>query len=66
MPNDYAQKLMIGYLARRTEAVVGTFNRFGLEPTGLCPAYKTLKRCERNDIEFFANLDDSELPASSL
>ena len=54
---DFDQRLMIGYLSRRASAVVGTFAKFGLEPTGQCPAYQTVKNCERNDIEFFANFE---------
>lgn len=52
---DFGQKLALSYLKRREDAVLGTFAPFGLEPTGFCPAYQTVQKCERNDIEVYAN-----------
>ena len=50
------QPLLLSYLRRRSEAVLGTFSRFQLEPTGFRPTYVTVQRVERNDVEFFGNL----------
>jgi hypothetical protein len=54
--HDYSQPLLIGYLRRRQTALLGTFARFGLEPTGYSPAYITVQSLGRNEIEFFGNL----------
>ena len=58
---DFAQPMMVSYLKRRESAVLGTFARFGLKPTGYCPAYQTVRKCGRNDIEFYSNLDEDAL-----
>ena len=55
--NDFTQQIFVSYLQRRADAILGTFGPFGLEPTGYCPDYQTVKRVERNDIQFFSNLD---------
>ena len=52
---DFGQRLMISYLRRRGKAITATFSPFGLEATGQIPGYQTVKNCERNEIEFFAN-----------
>ncbi len=54
--HDYAQPLLLCYLSRRAASVQGTFWRFGLEPTGYEPGYRTVQDLERNRIEFFGNL----------
>jgi hypothetical protein len=54
--HDERQPLLIAYLARRADNILGTFARFGLEPTGYRPGYQTVQRVERNEIEFFGNL----------
>jgi hypothetical protein len=56
--NDYTQPLLLSYLVRRSANVLGTFARFGLEPTGYRPGYQTVQKAERNDIEFFGNLGE--------
>jgi hypothetical protein len=56
---DYTQPLLICYLRRRTSNIKGTFSRFNLQPTGYFPDYKTVQRSERNEIEFFSNLDEA-------
>lgn len=53
---DFSQPLLIGYLVRRQDAVLGTFARFGLEPTGYCPSYQTVRNIGRNDVMFYGNL----------
>jgi hypothetical protein len=58
---DFQQPLMVSYLKRRESAVLGTFNKFGLRPSGYFPTYQTVERCERNEIEFFTNLDAEAL-----
>jgi hypothetical protein len=52
----FDQPLLVSYLRRRSAAVLGTFARFGLEPTGFCPRYVTVQPDDRNDVEFFGNL----------
>jgi hypothetical protein len=42
---------------------MGTFARFGLEPTGYRPGYQTVQAVERNAIEFFSNVS-LDLPVS--
>ena len=54
---DFSQRIVVSYLVRRRNAVLGTFVRFDLRPTGLHPGYRTVRGCARNDIEFFANFD---------
>ena len=56
--NDYTQPILLSYLVRRSASVMGTFARFGLEPTGYRPGYQTVQKAERNDIEFFGNLGE--------
>ena len=50
------QKLLISYLHRRDNAIIGTFTPFKLEPTGYYPSYATIKKTEKNKIQFFGNL----------
>ena len=54
--NDFSQPLLVSYLRRRTNAILGTFAPFSLEKTGFFPSYVTVQAVERNDIEFFGNL----------
>lgn len=54
--NRFDQPLLVSYLRRRQEAILGTFAPFGLEPTGYCPSYVSVQKAERNDIEFLGNL----------
>lgn len=55
--HTYTQPLLISYLERRAANITGTFQRFGLAPTGYYPGYQTVQPVERNRIEFFSNLD---------
>jgi hypothetical protein len=52
----FDQPLMISYLHRRAESLLGTFAPFGMRPTGYHPTYQTVQACAKNDIEFFSNL----------
>ena len=52
------QKLLISYLHRRNDAIIGTFTPFKLESTGFYPSYTTIKKTEQKKIEFFGNLGD--------
>lgn len=52
---DFAQPLAITHLARRSSAIEGTFAPFSLAPAGYHPGYQTVKRCEKNEVEVFAN-----------
>ena len=59
--NDFSQPLLISYLHRREAAILGTFGRFDIRPTGYRPEYQTVKAVERNDIRFFSNLEPEQL-----
>lgn len=59
--NDFSQPLLVSYLKRRSEAILGAFAPFGLEPTGYLPSYQTVQPVERNEIEFFSNLPEEEI-----
>ncbi len=61
--NNFGQKLMIGYLSRRSQALIGSFHLFNLLPTGYYPSYITVQKTEKNEIEFFGNLNAAELEA---
>ncbi len=55
--HDYTQKIAICYPQRRSANLMGTFARFGLQPTGFLPKYVTVQDSERNQIEFFSNFE---------
>lgn len=55
--HDFTQRLMIGYLTRRANAILGTFAPFGLRATGFRPRYETVDNADRNEIELFANFE---------
>ncbi len=54
--HDYAQPILLAYLARRASAVTGAFAPFGLEDTGYHPGYRTVQAVTRNEITLFGNL----------
>jgi len=54
---DPSRRVLISYPLRRRRAIMGAFSPFGLRPTGFRPTYQTVQKCEKNDIEFFANFD---------
>lgn len=58
--NDYRQKLLMCYLTRRSDALLGAFANFGLEATGYRPSYQTVRPTEKNEIECYGNLGDEE------
>jgi hypothetical protein len=60
---DYGQPLLVSYLGRRGSNLMGTFARFGLQPTGYRPGYQTVQAVARNTIEFFSNVS-LDLPIS--
>jgi hypothetical protein len=60
---DHATPVAISYLRRRSDAILATFASFGLRPTGYRPAYETVQRINRNQIEFFANFASPLWPA---
>jgi hypothetical protein len=53
---DFGQPLLVSYLKRRSAALLGTFAKFDLRPTGYCPKYLTVQDTERTAVEFFGNL----------
>jgi hypothetical protein len=52
---DLTCRVMISYPVRRSGALLGAFSPFMLRPTGYRPGYQTVQKCEKNDIEFYAN-----------
>lgn len=54
---DFGQRLIVSYLVRRGAAIRGTFQPFGLQPTGVYATYRTVPPIERNRIELFANFE---------
>ena len=58
--NDFSQPMLVAYLARRSNAIKGTFSRFELVNSGYFPSYQTVRESEKNRIEIFSNLS-SEL-----
>lgn len=59
--NDFTQNLMVSYLTRRSGALLGTFSKFGLRPSGYLPQYQTVQRVQRNEIEFYTNLKQEDV-----
>lgn len=59
--HDFSQRVMVGYLTRRANALLATFAPFGLRPTGIRPTYKTVDTAERNKIELFANFQPAAI-----
>ncbi len=59
--NDFRQHLLLSYLTRRETNVLGTFSKFSLRPTGYYPQYQTVKKCERNEVQFYSNLPSEKL-----
>lgn len=53
---DYSQPLMLCYLSRREQALLGTFARFNLAPTGIFASYITVQDCEKNKIQLYSNV----------
>ncbi|MEM1451064.1 MAG: hypothetical protein AAF957_03955 [Planctomycetota bacterium] len=59
--NDFDQPIALAFLSRRASAVTGTFERFGLVPTGIRCGYRTVQPTEKNEIELFSNLEGERL-----
>jgi len=59
--NNFQQPMLISYLSRRADAIVGTFSKFNLAPTGYFPNYQTVQDVGRNKIEMFSNLNSEQL-----
>ena len=59
--NDFQQPVLISYLHRRANAILGTFAPFEIRPTGFFPTYQTVQDSEKNRIEFFSNLPETEI-----
>jgi len=55
---SFNQKIMISYLKRRENALLGTFEKFNLKSTGFYPRYKTVDTSDRNKIEFYSNIEN--------
>ncbi len=59
--HNLRQPLMLSYLSRRANAVMGTFAPFNLQSTGYRPGYQTVKKSSKNEIEVFSNLCAEQL-----
>jgi len=55
--HDFAQPLVLAYLSRRADAVLGSLHLFGVRPTGLIPNYRTVQQIDKNLIELYSNVD---------
>lgn len=55
---DFNRKIFISYLKRRESAILGTFSKFNLKPTGFYPKYQTVDTNDRNKIEFYSNIEN--------
>lgn len=53
---DYSQPIMLCYLRRREQALLGTFAKFSIQPTGIFASYKTVQSSERNEIQLYSNI----------
>lgn len=61
--NDFQQQLVVSYLQRRGDAIIGTFSPFGISPTGYCPTYQTVRDTDKNRIELFTSLPEEQIEA---
>jgi hypothetical protein len=51
--------MLVSYLDRRAQNIIGTFSLFDLTATGYWPGYQTVVDCDRNRIQLFGNLGDT-------
>lgn len=58
--NDFSQALLVSFLTRRKDAILGVFEKFQLRETGYMPGYATVDRGAKNEIEFFGNLSEED------
>ncbi len=61
--NNFDHPIFISYVRRRANAIIGTFSPFKIEPTSFYPSYVTVQKIEKNEIEFFGNLNATALEA---
>jgi hypothetical protein len=59
--NNFNQRLLLGYLTRRAANIEGTFAEFQIKRTGIRLSYQTVQPTERNDIQLFTNVPESEI-----
>jgi hypothetical protein len=59
---DLTTPVAMGWLARRGDAVLGTFHPFGLRATGIALSYLTIDDDERNRVELYTNLPEERWP----
>ena len=58
--HDFEQKILVSYLSRRARAIEHAFKKFGIKATDYRPGYQTVRKIEKNDIQFFGNLSKEE------
>lgn len=54
---DTSRSVLVCFLERRENAILGTFSPFGLGPTNFYPTYKTVQRVDKNVVRFYSNFD---------
>ena len=59
--HNFEQPILVSYLTRRSSAIRGTFAPFQLRESGYFPGYQTVRKIEKNEIEFFGNLSDDQV-----
>lgn len=52
---DLSKSLLLCYLERRENAVLGTFSPFSLSGTNFRPTYRTVQPVDRNTVRFYSN-----------
>lgn len=58
---DYSQPLMICYLSRREQAILGTFAKFSLTATKIRASYRTVQDIEKNEIQLYSNIEIADV-----
>ena len=55
---DFRHPLLLTYLRRRKEKLIEVFEPFALRPTGFLPAYETVPKLGKFEVEFYGNLPE--------
>jgi len=55
---DFRHPLLLTYLRRRKEKILEVFEPFALRPTGFLPAYESVPRLGKFEVEFYGNLPE--------
>ena len=60
---DFEQPLLLAYLTRRSDRLLGSLALFNLAPTGYFPGYQTVDTSDKSRIELYSNLPGERLAA---